>query len=50
MKSAYPNGGTATLSGTSMAAPHVTGVMAMILSEGDSYDEPAKMKTHLAKM
>lgn len=36
IKSAYKNGGTATLSGTSMATPHVAGAAALTIANGRS--------------
>ena len=46
MLSTYLNGGTSTLSGTSMASPHVAGVMVKMLAENGEMT-PAAMKTML---
>ena len=47
MLSTYLNGGTATFSGTSMASPHVAGVMVKVLAEKGEIP-PAAMKAFLA--
>ena len=48
--STTPNGGTASYSGTSMASPHVAGVIAKILSQTDEYDDPDEMKVYIKRM
>lgn len=40
--STWPGGGTNTISGTSMAAPHVTGVVALCISAGRCERDPAR--------
>ncbi|XP_003384933.2 PREDICTED: proteinase T-like [Amphimedon queenslandica] len=48
ISSTWLNGGSASLSGTSMAAPHVAGVVAKILSCTDY--SPSEMKQYLQKI
>ena len=48
--STTPNGGTASFSGTSMASPHVAGIIAKVLADTDEYDEPDAMKAYIKSM
>ncbi len=47
VKSAVPNGGYTTHSGTSMATPHVAGVIALMLSSSTDDPTPAQIKQAL---
>lgn len=46
VQSTYPGNGYRSLSGTSMAAPHVAGVAALVMSNNPSWS-PAQVRSHL---